>query len=59
MYKLAWSDFTPSLPDTFLVSYPESTDFFFQLVFENVIYIDRLNELNLFSFCKIMLISGL
>lgn len=45
MYKLAWSDFTPSLPDTFLVSYPESTDFFFQLVFENVIYIDRLNEL--------------
>ena len=59
MYQLAWSDFTPGLPDMFLVSYPESTDFFFQLVFENLIYPERLNGLNLFSLCKIMLVSGL
>lgn len=52
MYKLAWFDFTPGFCDIFIVSSTEWIDFFFQLVFENVIYTERLNGLNLFSLPK-------
>ena len=51
MYKLAWFDFIPSCHDIFIVSYPDWSDLF-QLVFENVIYTERLNGLNLFSLAK-------
>lgn len=52
MYKSAWFYFASCFHDIFIGSYTDWIDFFFQLVFENVIYKKRLNGLNLFSLPK-------